>query len=116
MFVCPVSDMSASSTSVGNVLVGLWLKIMLPCSGHIGGPFTIHCRTGVSADALCSGVEEGQSALLCPAVHLDCADGHSGRCCLDLSPIVKPGDSGRRVAVHSAAEVDSGWGGHCLVD
>ncbi len=69
----------------------------------------------ISASVLCSGVEEGQSALLCPVVHLDCADGHSGRCCQDLSPIVEPGDVGGRVAVHSAAEGDRGWGGHCLV-
>ena len=58
---------------------------------------------------------EGQSALLCPVVHPDCDDGHSGRCCLDLSPVVEPGDGGGRVAVYSASEGDRGWGGHLLV-
>ena len=58
---------------------------------------------------------EGQSALLSSVIHLDCADGHSGRCYLDLSPIVEPGEAGGRVAVYSAVEGDRGWGGRGLV-
>ena len=52
---------------------------------------------------------------MCPVVHLDCADSHSGRCFLDLSSIVEPAYGGGRVAIHSAVEGDRDWRGHLLV-